>query len=164
MRACTGRLSILSLAVLAVVYPHMGGIGGDSFWLLSGRSEAPVGIEACGTAAALASPGWYRRLGCDAIPTRGPLAVLTTPATVAGWARVLETSDSHARRLSIAELLEPAIYHAEAGFAVSRSQAELTERFKTELASQPGFAATFMPGGNSCPDTRRELTSTTSIV
>ncbi|ATE59833.1 gamma-glutamyltransferase family protein [Thauera sinica] len=142
-------------AVLSVVYPHMSGIGGDSFWLLAPAGGLPVGVEACGTAAALATPGWYRQQGCDQIPTRGPLAALTAPATVAGWARVLDEASHWSRPLPVSELLGPAIHYAEAGFAVSRSQAELSARFRAELEPQPGFAATFMPDGEPPIEGRR---------
>lgn len=38
-------------AMIAVVYPHMNSIGGDSFWLLHVPGEAPGAIDACGGAA-----------------------------------------------------------------------------------------------------------------
>ncbi|MGS0468260.1 gamma-glutamyltransferase [Cobetia marina] len=42
-------------ATIAVVYPHMNGIGGDGFWLIKRPGLAPIAIDACGPAAALAS-------------------------------------------------------------------------------------------------------------
>jgi gamma-glutamyltranspeptidase/glutathione hydrolase len=44
-------------ATLAVAYPHMTGIGGDSFWLIHGPADVSGGtrvhaIDACGGAAA----------------------------------------------------------------------------------------------------------------
>ncbi len=35
-------------ATLAVVYPHMNSIGGDSFWLLAEPGQDPIGVDACG--------------------------------------------------------------------------------------------------------------------
>lgn len=46
---------ISAAATIAVVYPHMNSIGGDGFWLISAPGHSPVGIEACGAAAAAAS-------------------------------------------------------------------------------------------------------------
>ena len=42
---------VAAAATIAVVYPHMNGIGGDGFWLVSRPGAAPVGIDACGRAA-----------------------------------------------------------------------------------------------------------------
>src|SRR5947199_9249227 len=39
---------IASAATIAVVYPHMNGLGGDSFWLVGRARSTPVGIQACG--------------------------------------------------------------------------------------------------------------------
>src|SRR3546814_18058256 len=43
-------------ATIAVVYPHMNGIGGDGFWLLSRPGDEPIGIQACGPAARAVTP------------------------------------------------------------------------------------------------------------
>ena len=42
-------------ATIAVVYPHMNGIGGDGFWLVRDRRGKVVAIEACGPAGSLAN-------------------------------------------------------------------------------------------------------------
>lgn len=44
-------------STIAVVYPHMNGIGGDGFWLVHRPGHDPVSILGCGRAAALATPG-----------------------------------------------------------------------------------------------------------
>src|SRR3546814_19465482 len=68
-------------ATIAVVYPHMNGIGGDGFWLLSRPGEEPIGIQACGPAARAATPDRFSHLAKGgSIPARGGPA----PLTVAG--------------------------------------------------------------------------------
>src|SRR3954469_17292165 len=63
---------IAAAATIAVVYPHMNSIGGDSFWLVHTPGRAPGAIDACGAAAERASIDWYRSRGVtDAIPFRG---------------------------------------------------------------------------------------------
>ncbi|MGB8869534.1 MAG: gamma-glutamyltransferase [Rhodomicrobium sp.] len=47
---------IAAAATIAVVYPHMSGLGGDNFWLISERGRPPLGIDACGAAAGLPIP------------------------------------------------------------------------------------------------------------
>src|SRR5438105_11328097 len=72
-------------ASIAAVYPHMNHVGGDGFWLIrepSGRIRALMGA---GPAGSLATPGFYRERGHDAIPPRGPLAALTVPGAVGAW-------------------------------------------------------------------------------
>ena len=42
---------IAAAATIAVVYPHMNGLGGDNFWLIHEPGNNPRGIDACGGAA-----------------------------------------------------------------------------------------------------------------
>ena len=42
---------IAAAATIAVVYPHMNSIGGDSFWLVHAPGQSPRAIDACGAAA-----------------------------------------------------------------------------------------------------------------
>jgi gamma-glutamyltranspeptidase len=83
---------IAAAATIAVVYPHMNSIGGDGFWLLSEPGKAPIGIDACGKAAAKANRAFYTEQGFDAIPNRGPLAALTAAGTVGGWMKAQEVA------------------------------------------------------------------------
>ncbi|MEE7448071.1 gamma-glutamyltransferase, partial [Methylobacterium radiotolerans] len=77
-------------ASIAVVYPHMNGIGGDGFWLVRERGGRVRGIEACGPAGRLATIPRYREKGYDAIPARGPDAMVTVAGAVGGWRLALE--------------------------------------------------------------------------
>src|ERR1700712_5230077 len=71
-------------ATLAVVYPHMNSIGGDSFWIIAQPGREPVGIDACGRAGAGVDLDLYARSGLKAVPTRGPLAANTVAGTIGG--------------------------------------------------------------------------------
>lgn len=58
-------------ATLCAVYPHMTGMGGDAFWLISypdGRTEV---LEACGAAALHASAQDYTAAGHTSVPGGG---------------------------------------------------------------------------------------------
>jgi gamma-glutamyltranspeptidase len=131
-------------AALAVVYPHMNSIGGDSFWLLAEPGRDPVGVDACGRAAAAADLDLYRRSGLSEVPWRGPLAANTVAGTLSGWSEVLRLGGGS---LPLARLLEPAIGHAEQGCPVTLSMAQLTAAKRAELEPAPGFAQAFLPGG-----------------
>ncbi|MEE2915643.1 MAG: gamma-glutamyltransferase, partial [Pseudomonadota bacterium] len=67
-------------ATLAVVYPHMTGIGGDGFWLIVEADGRVHGIHGCGGAAAAADLSLYA--GMATVPTRGPLAANTVAGTI----------------------------------------------------------------------------------
>jgi gamma-glutamyltranspeptidase len=136
-------------ASIAAVYPHMNHIGGDGFWLVhepNGRVRALMGA---GPAGAKATPTFYREHGQDFIPPRGPLAALTAPAAIAGWIMALDGAKRHGGRLPLDILLSAAIRSAREGYAVTRSQAQLTAEKLTECKDAPGFAATFLVDGKA---------------
>ena len=64
--------TIAVASTLAVVYPHMTGIGGDGFWLMHQPGSPMLSIDACGAAGAAVNRDLYQ--GLDSIPWRGPLA------------------------------------------------------------------------------------------
>lgn len=74
---------VAAAASIAVEYPHMNGLGGDGFWLISEPGKAPVAIDAAGVAGSHATPAYYQAE--SAIPSRGPRAALTMAGAVAGW-------------------------------------------------------------------------------
>ena len=140
---------ISAAATIAVVYPHMNSIGGDSFWLLSTPGKAPGAIDACGAAAQAASIDWYReRQVTTSIPFRGGIAANTVAGTISGWGAAHTLSrESLNGRMPLSRLLEDAIHYAENGIPVTRSQMMNTTGKKAELLPQPGFAETFLVDG-----------------
>ena len=140
---------IAAASTIAVVYPHMNGLGGDNFWLISEGGRPPVGIDACGAAAGLATRDFYSARGhFQAIPARGPLSALTTAGAVAGWQAALELSHGWGGRMPLSRLLADATHHAKSGFPASATQVKNNIGKRAELEDMPGFAATFMPGGS----------------
>ncbi|WP_371156917.1 gamma-glutamyltransferase family protein [Jannaschia sp. 2305UL9-9] len=138
---------VAAAATIAVVYPHMNGIGGDGFWIIHRPGQAPVGISACGPAAALATPEFYRDRGhAQAIPARGGLAALTVPGTIGGWEAALSLVPED-RRLPLADLLRDAIGHARDGIAVTGNQSACTADKLPGLRDVPGFAETYLIDG-----------------
>src|SRR3954464_3019843 len=140
---------IAAAATIAVVYPHMNSIGGDSFWLIHNPGKAPGAIDACGAAAGRASIDWYRAQGIrESIPFRGGVAANTVAGTISGWgaAHLLSRRTLHGR-MPLKRLLEDAIYYTANGRPVTASQEASTASKAGELKSQPNFARTFLDRG-----------------
>ncbi|MFM9882939.1 MAG: gamma-glutamyltransferase family protein [Burkholderiales bacterium] len=140
---------IAAAATIAVAYPHMNSIGGDSFWLISAPGQAPRGIDACGAAGGNVTRDFYANRGIvDAIPFRGGVAANTVAGTLAGWNLAYDYSrDSLGGKLPFARLLQDAVHYAVEGVPVTDSQSNNTRAKRGELAGQPGFAATYLPDG-----------------
>jgi gamma-glutamyltranspeptidase/glutathione hydrolase len=140
-------------AALAVVYPHMTGLGGDSFWLCwDARSARLAALQAAGPAAGAATPDLYRRHGLAAIPARGPLAALTVPGAVDGlWTAHRFSRERLGSTIPWGDLLQPAIRHAADGVPVSPCQSRVTAGATDLLAArEAAFAplhATYLDGG-----------------
>ena len=132
-------------ATIAAVYPHMNHIGGDGFWLIRERNGRVRALMAAGRAGTRAERELYREH--EAIPARGPLAALTVPGAIGGWALALEAARAAGGKLPLDALLSHAIRHAGDGYVVTRSQARLTAEKLAELKDMPGFARTFLVDG-----------------
>ena len=157
--------AIAVAATLCVVYPHMIGLGGDGFWLIlpaSGKNKkgqsdpaasGPIFIDACGRSALAASRDWYTSRDLKGIPKRGPAAALTMAGAVSGWRAALDLAagwtNGERAPLGLASLFADAVGHAEQGYAVSRTQSEMTAAMFPELANQPGFAGQFLVRGKA---------------
>ncbi|MBM7566023.1 gamma-glutamyltranspeptidase/glutathione hydrolase [Paenibacillus sacheonensis] len=129
-------------ACLAVVYPHMTGLGGDSFWLLHSKADGAVrAYNASGRSGYRASRALYA--GLDAIPQRGIRSVVTVPGMVDGWDAVLREYGT----MTLADVLEPAIGYAEHGFPLSRDQYANTLQRHLLLNAMPETSAVYTPGG-----------------
>jgi len=139
---------IAAAAAISVLYPHMNNLGGDNFWLIAPDGEDPVGIDACGAAAGTASIDFYRELGHNTIPSRGPLAALTVGGAVSGWQKAYGYSRSRlGGKLPLSRLLEDAVFLAGDGVAVTRTLAENARTKLDQLAASPGFTDQYCPGG-----------------
>ena len=138
-------------ATIAVVYPHMNGIGGDGFWLIREPHGRVHYIEACGPAGALATREYYRGLGFDSIPARGIASALTVPGAIGGWQLALQLAKSRGGRLPLALLLADAIRLAADGYPISACEARYRPKEFAALTRTPGFAEAFLVEGKAPP-------------
>ena len=134
--------AVMAMAgVLAVVRPHMNGVGGDAFAIFyDGETGDVVGMNGSGRAGALATPSFFEEAGHDDIPGSGPLSVSVSGA-VAAW------DDALARfgTMSLADVLAPAIAYARDGFPVSNRLARDIDGASGGL--NEAARALYTPGG-----------------
>lgn len=108
--------AVTMAAIMAVVRPHMNGVGADAFALIyDARSSKMIGLNGSGRAGSLATPAHFAELDIEKMPSSGPLSV-TVPGAVSAWAAALERYGT----ISLADALAPAIHYAEDGFPVSK--------------------------------------------
>jgi oxamate amidohydrolase len=132
-------------ASIAAAYPHMNHLGGDGFWMIRERSGRVRAIMAAGPSGLQVRPELYRDY--ETVPTRGPLAALTVPGAIGGWALALDAAKASGGKLPLGELLAQAIAQARTGYTVTHSQARLTQENFDGLKDVPGFAPAFLVDG-----------------
>lgn len=136
---------IAAAATIAVVYPHMNSWGGDGFWLIQRPGQPPQAIDACGYAAAAATPDWYEARGFSSIPARGPGAAVTMAGTVGGWQLARDIIAAEQPLLPLSEVFAEAIKLARQGIAVTASLQAASKKTFPELHLSQAFAQRFLP-------------------
>jgi gamma-glutamyltranspeptidase/glutathione hydrolase len=112
--------AIAANAVLAVVYPHMCGLGGDLFMLIySAKDKKVYALNASGRSPYAMTRDYFKQKGLDKIPFQASLLPVSVPGVVDGWDQALKRFG----RMTLAEVLQPAIETAENGFAFTENQA-----------------------------------------
>ncbi|MFQ5577599.1 MAG: gamma-glutamyltransferase, partial [Anaerolineae bacterium] len=138
--------AVAAAAVLNVVEPMSTGVGGDMFALVhnpaTGQTRALNGSGGAGAAATVAK---INQLGFDAIPETHHGLAVTVPGAVDGWLTLLEAYG----RLSLADVLSPAIYYAEKGFPVSPLIAAAWQRTEEKLQANQAAAQAFLIHGKA---------------
>ena len=137
--------AIAANAALGLMEPTGCGIGGDLFAIVWDAEKGELtGLNASGRAPELMTLDYFRDNGIESVPPFGPLPV-SVPGAVDGW---FELHDRYGR-LSMSEILAPAIAYAEDGFPVSEVIAWYLERSEARYKDYPGFAETWMPNGRT---------------
>tara|TARA_E500000318_G_C3561082_1_gene213459 strand:+ start:679 stop:2376 length:1698 start_codon:yes stop_codon:yes gene_type:complete len=135
--------AIAANAVLGLVEPASCGIGGDVFAIVwSAEEQKLYGLNGSGRAPQSLTIDYFMEKGMKYVPLYGPLPV-SVPGCVDGWFKLHEKFG----RLSMEDILQPAIDYGNNGFPVSEVIAyEMASNYEG-LKDQPGFAQTYMPSG-----------------
>lgn len=137
--------AIAANALLGLVEPTGNGIGGDLFAIVwDAETKRLYGLNASGRSPYSLSYEYFTENNMTSIPSHGPLPV-SVPGCVDGWFEL------HAKfgKLSMQEILAPAIQYAEQGFPVSEVIAYYWQRNARILEQFPGFSEIFMPDGKT---------------
>ncbi len=130
--------AVTACAVLCVVEPHMTGIGGDCFCLISQPGKPVWGYNGSGRAAAKASLDALRGQGMREIGNS--IHAVTVPGSVEAWEAILKERG----RFGLDRALAPAIRYAEGGFPVAQRVAWDWQRYVDKLKADPGAARHYL--------------------
>ena len=139
--------AITAAAVLNVVEPMMCGIGGDLFALYYEADTGTLhGLNATGRAGSRVDAAQLRADGLTRMPGNGPL-VVTVPGALDGWDELVSRFGTR----PLADLLQPAIQHAEDGFPVSEVISVQWKSAEARLARHPATADAYLVDGRRAP-------------
>jgi gamma-glutamyltranspeptidase/glutathione hydrolase len=132
--------AIAASAATASVLHHAAGIGGDCFLLYrDGRSGKTYGLNASGTAPALATPDRF----ADGMKAHGALAPLV-PGLVRAWDVLHRRFGKMEWRILFGDAIALAEAHPASQVAATRAEAQ-----RDELLQDAGAAALYLPGGRA---------------
>jgi len=136
--------AVAASATLAVVEPHMTGIGGDCFVIIAEPDGSIHGLNGSGRAPGETHPGWYRERGIVEMPQTGPHAV-TVPGAIKAWEVLLERFGTR----GFDTLFADSIRYAEEGYAVHSRVARDWAHHAEELAADEGGARHYLIDGRA---------------
>lgn len=139
-------------AVLCVTEPPSTGVGGDCFVLFYDKNTKKVhGLNGCGKSAMRTSVEAVKKQDPSLTGPRLPLDSvhsITVPGAIAGWLDAIELWGSG--KVTLEEILAPAIKLAENGFAVGEVSANIWRNALPKLVKQSGDnAKVFLNGDGS---------------
>ena len=137
--------AITMAGVLAVVRPHMNGVGGDNFLLIrDAKTNRVYALNGSGAAGAKATPEFFRARKDTMVPSTGIMSV-SVPGAVRAWEDALRRFGT----ISLAKALEPAISYAERGFPVStRLSRDIAEEAR-KVSADTSLRRIFLANGES---------------
>ena len=134
---------IASAAVLAVVYPHMTGLGGDSWSLMRTPAGETLAINGTGMHPREVDVETMRAEHGVAMPLFGA-AASPVPGSVKAWSAMHKM----AGKLDWGTLLADAITLASEGVAVAPALARDLDQLWPEISADPGIRETFSKGSS----------------
>ena len=135
--------AVAAVATLCVVEPHMTGIGGDCYCLVSQPGKPVWGYNGSGRAGAKASYEALRAKGMSEIGNS--IHAVTVPGALDAWEAILKTHG----RFGLDRALSAAIKYAEGGFPVAPRVAWDWQRHFGKLKADAGAAKHYLFNGTA---------------
>lgn len=135
--------AVAAVATLCVVEPHMTGIGGDCYALVSKPGKNVWGYNGSGRSGANASYEALRNKGLGEIGNS--IHAVTVPGAIDAWEAILKAHG----RFGLDRCLRAAIGYAEGGFPVAARVAWDWKRHVAKLSADPGAARHYLFNGTS---------------
>jgi gamma-glutamyltranspeptidase/glutathione hydrolase len=137
--------AITMAGVLAVVRPHMNGVGGDLFLLYRhARTGRVIALNGSGAAGSGATPEAFAARGLTSVPGSGIMSV-SVPGAVRAWEDALKRFGT----ITLAQALRPGIDYAERGFPVSTRLSLDIEGERRKVSADPELSRTFLVAGKA---------------
>jgi gamma-glutamyltranspeptidase/glutathione hydrolase len=133
--------AVAACATLCVVEPHMTGIGGDCYALVSKPGKPVWGYNGSGRAGAKASVEALRAQGLKEIGDS--IHAVTVPGALDAWDALLKAHG----RFGLDRLLQRAIHYAENGWPVAARVAWDWKRFVAKLSKDAGASKHYLFNG-----------------
>ena len=135
--------AIAANAVIGLVEPTGSGVGGDLFAIIwDAKSQKLYGLNASGRSPKSLTLDYFKKEGITHIPSRGPLPV-SVPGCVDGWFELHKKFG----KISMTEILSPAISYARNGFPVTEVIAYYLNSAANSLSMYENFKETYMANG-----------------
>ena len=133
--------AIAANAVLGVAEPEMCGIGGDLFAIVyDAKTKKLYGLNASGRSPYSLTLDEFKKRGLTAIPNNGILSV-SVPGCVDGWFEL----NKKFGKLSMQQILAPAIDYARNGFPLADEAALEWNGLKKNYINNPNISEVYFP-------------------
>jgi len=137
--------AIAMAAMLNVTEPMMTGVGGDAFALVYwAKTKELKGLNASGRAPRALTLDYFAKKKRTTMPQFG-MESITVPGAFDGWVTLLDKYGT----MKLADLLAPAIDHAEHGFPVMEKAAEDWAAEVQKLKRSPAASANYLVNGRA---------------
>jgi gamma-glutamyltranspeptidase/glutathione hydrolase len=136
--------AVATNAMMGLIAPMNDGVGGDLFAIVyEAKTGKLYGLNSSGWAPAGLTPEFLKSRGITEMPQNGIQSV-TVPGTVDGWDKLLTKFG----KMKFADVLAPAIAHAEAGFAVGEVVGAFWHDSEKALKADDATAKTYLTNGH----------------